>query len=331
MISGKIKEELNKKAILSRITEYDIYRYYVGEDFSIGKVIHSPMPGRRDNHPSFLIGCRAGFLYHQDFADSRLRGNCFQFVMQKEMLPNYNSTLRKIDKDFNLGIGSPMTDVNVPVFIQPTLKETEPKFFQVHYSSRFTQEELEYWEQYYITPKELEENEVYAVRKYLIDRQLQPIRKGELTFGYKLGSLWKIYRPYGGKERKWQSNIPNRSIEGMEKLRKAPIGIITKSRKDRIILKKFISHIVSVQNESLHSLSLENVDIIKENWSTLYVNYDNDGPGKENSIIVTGEYNLKHLNVPDKYLEEGIKDFADLIRVYGPDTLFKYLQSKNII
>lgn len=332
MVRGKVRENLTKDSILSRIDEYSIYRFYVGEDFPLGKMMHSPMPGRKDNHPSFLIGCRAGFLYHIDFADSRLRGNCFQFVMQKEMLPNYNSVLQKIEKDFNLGITtSPIEDYTRPVFNALPLVESEQKFFQVQYTSRMTGEELRYWREYYITPEELEENEIYAVRKWWIDRQLMPMKKGELCFGYKQDSFWKICRPTVGKPRKWLSNIPIDTIEGTGKIRVAKLGIITKSRKDRIILQKFVPQVVSVQNESLSALPPDKSQKMKGNWDTVYLNYDNDEPGKRNSWIVTWEYGFKHLNVPDSYLEEGIKDFADLCRAYGPDAVYKYLQSKDII
>lgn len=332
MVAGKVKEELTNETILKRISEFDIYRYYVGEDFPIGKMIHSPMPGRKDNHPSFLIGNRAGFMYHIDFADGRLKGNCFQFVMQKEMLPNYDSALRKIDKDFNLGIREgKLEDVKAPVFIQPTLIETEQKFFQVQYTSKLNLEEKRYWDEYYITPIELEENDIYVVKKLWIDRQLQPMKLGELCFGYKEGPLWKIYRPTACRRRKWLNNMTLDTIEGLDKIVKAEKGVVTKSRKDRVVLKKFIKDVISVQNESLHALPPDKAKIISDNWDEVYVNYDNDEAGKKNSWIVTKEYGYRHINVPDSYLSENITDPSDLIKAYGPDTVYNYLQSKNLI
>lgn len=330
MVTGKTKVNLEAEEILKHISEYDIYRYFVGEDFKLGKIMQSPMPGRKDNHPSFIIGAKGGFLYHHDFADSRYRGNCFQFVMQKEMLP-FHRALQKIDKEFNLGIGEPMTEVNVPVFIQPLIEDTKPKFFQVEYTKKFNAEETAYWNQFHISVSECVDNEIFAVRRYWIDRKLQPMRKLELTFGYRLGSLWKIYRPYACKDRKWKNNIPNSSIEGIERVGIATKGIITKSRKDRVVLQKFLGSVVSVQNESLQALTPENAEILRENWANIYVNYDADAPGKLNSHIVTAEYGFKHLNVPDFYMTEGIKDFADLIRIYGPDKVYKYLKQKEIV
>lgn len=330
MVTGKKRAELDNKTILRTISEYDIYRYYLGEDFPVGKIMQSPMPGRKDNHPSFLIGNRHGFYYHMDFADSRYKGNCFQFVMQKEMI-GYNAVLLKIDRDFNLGIATQMTEVNVPVFIQPKVEDTKETFFQVHYSSKFTNEELKYWEQFYITPKELKDNEIYAVRKYLIDRRVQPMKLGELTFGYREGSLWKIYKPFACKRRKWKTNIPLSLVENLVALKNSEIGIVTKARKDRVVLLKFLKQVANTQNESLAAFTPETAAFLYDECENPYVNYDADEPGKQNSIVVTQKYSFKHLNVPDSYIEEGIKDFADLIKMYGPETVHKYLQSKNIV
>lgn len=332
MVTGKVKEELNAEAILKRVSEYDIYRFYIGYDFPLGKVMPSPMPGRRDSHPSFIVGAKYNFLYHLDFADSRYRGNCFQFVMQKEMLPNYNSALQKIDRDFGLGIReTPLIDVQKPVFVQPTIENTEITRFTVVYTDRYTQEELEYWRQFYITKEELKENEVYAVRKFLINRHLQPMRKGELTFGYKLGEFWKIYRPYACKDRKWKNNIPSNRVENLEVVMGQPKVIVTKSRKDRIVLQKFLpKEVCSVQSEGIHVLDDESIRALRLS-KEVFINYDADEPGKRSSWEVTTEFGFKHLNVPDMYLAEGIKDFADLIKVYGPDKVGKYLQLKGII
>lgn len=333
MVAGKKKLRLTAESILERVTEYDIYRYYMGENFKTGKVMQSPMPGRGDNHPSFMVGNRCGFLYHIDYADSRFRGNCFQFVMQKEMLPSYNDALTKIDRDFNLGISSLSTELPVPVFNQPLITEdTEgPAHFIVQYSGKFTNEELRYWEQYYITKKELEENEIFAIRKFLINRQLQPIGKGELVFGYRKRPFWKVYRPYACKRRKWQMNMPIDSVENLEALKGWDNGVVTKARKDRVVLQKFMPYVCSVQNESLVALNQDSISFLQENVTNIYINYDADEPGKRNSWKVTTEFGFKHLNVPDNYLTEGIKDFADLIKAYGPDKVYNYLQSKNIV
>lgn len=333
MVTGKKIVELTLESILERVTEYDIYREFCGEDFTLGKVMHSPMPGRRDNHPSFCIrATRGGQIMHVDYADSRFRGGCINFVMQKEMIPNYNDALKRVDEVFNLGISSTPTS-NTPrvIYTQPSLEESRPTSIIVDYSTKFTEEDLAYWSSFHITKDELISNQIYKVKKYLINRQVQGQKRGELIFGYKLGALWKIYRPTASKEMKWKSNIPIDAVEQLHNLKQCKKGIVTKSRKDAIVLRKFLPEVCSVQNESMVALNEETINYLKSNCTEIYLNYDSDEPGKKNSWQVTTEFGFKHLNVPDKYLEEGIKDFSDLSRAYGLGAVEEHLKQKQII
>lgn len=332
MVTGKKRVNLTIEALLERVSEYDIYREFMGEDFTLGKVCHSPMPGRRDTHPSFCIRViKGGQLMHIDYADSRFRGGCINFVMQKEMC-NYNDALKKVDVAFNLGISTtPHLATPRVIYPQPDLKEARPTFIQVEYGVNFSEEDLAYWAQFHITKEELGSNEIYKVNRYLINRQLQRQRKGELIFGYKLGNHWKIYRPLASKELKWKNNIPIDAVEGINNLKQCKKGIVTKSRKDRIVLRKFLPEVCSVQNESMVALNEETVTFLRGNCSEIYLNYDSDPPGKENSWLVTTEFGFKHLNVPDRYLAGGIKDFSDLSRSHGLEAVENHLKEKHII
>jgi len=330
MVEGKQKERVTPKWILRKgVSEYDIYRFYIGEDFKIGKAMHSPMPGRRDNNPSFIVGNRGGFMYHLDMGDSRYRGNAFSFVQQKLMYANFNDALNQIVRDFNLGQSSEGGEKR-PIFEQP--KEIErPAYIQVVYSRHFTTEEMAYWNQYYLSEDELLRAEVYPVKQLFVNRRKAMMRKGELTFGYKWEDKWKIYRPYACKDRKWINSIPIDGVEDLQAVKQCKKAIVTKSRKDRLVLQKFLPTVCSVQNESLVALNPETISFLQQNCEDVYINYDSDEPGKKNSWAVTTEFDFKHLNVPDIYLQEGIKDFSDLIKAKGPQVVQDYLISKNIL
>ena len=194
MVAGTKKERLTPEWILSKgVTSYDIYRKYLGEDFKIGKAIQSPMPGRRDNNPSFIIGNRAGFMYHVDFADSRYKGNAFSFVQQKMMFLNFNDALQQIAKDFGLITNNLGEREKRPIYEQP--KEIEkPAFIQVVYSTKFTREEEEYWNQYHLSKEEVIKGDIYHINSYYVNRRRGGLRKGELAFGYLWEGKWKIYR-----------------------------------------------------------------------------------------------------------------------------------------
>lgn len=331
MVTGRKIAHLTPEWILRQgVTEYDIYRQFLGEDFTIGRTMSSPMPGRRDSNPSFLIGNRGGFLYHLDMGDSRFRGNAFSFVQQKLMLLNFDDALKAIAKEFNLNTIDYKEGAKRPIFEQPK-EVAKPAFIQVLYSTKFTNPELAYWHSYHIDHQELIDNEIYHIEQLLVNRRKAMMRRHELAFGYKCGPKWKVYRPCACKDRKWISSIPIDAVEGLENLRGAKRGIVTKSRKDRIILLKFIPNVCSVQNESMVALNSNTISFLQSECEEVYINYDSDEPGKKNSWAVTTEFGFKHLNVPDKYLVEGIKDFSDLAKVHGLQAVGDYLVLKNII
>ena len=58
------------------------------------------------------------------------------------------------------------------------------------------------------------------------------------------------------------------------------------------------------------------------------INYDSDPPGKANSRKLTEKFGYSHVNVPDNLWP--IKDFADMIKEYGTETVKNYLKSKGI-
>ena len=61
MIQGKKKVKLTPEAILDKISEYDIYKFYMPHyNWKINEVTYSPF--RNERSPSFLIGYKGGSL-----------------------------------------------------------------------------------------------------------------------------------------------------------------------------------------------------------------------------------------------------------------------------
>ena len=109
MITGPKKVKLTIKSILQRISEYDIFRYYMGSrKWELNQATISPFPRSKgtERNPSFLIGNKNGYLHFIDFTDTSKRGDCFTFV--KCLYPgcSMDDTLKMIDRDFGLGISS---------------------------------------------------------------------------------------------------------------------------------------------------------------------------------------------------------------------------------
>ena len=79
-ITGRLKPSfLTPDKILEKITEYDIFKYYMpNTDWETNVVTFSPF--RNERNPSFMIGNKQGRLTFIDFADTSKRGSCFDFV-----------------------------------------------------------------------------------------------------------------------------------------------------------------------------------------------------------------------------------------------------------
>ena len=150
MIIGKKKEHLTTETILKKISEYDIFKWYMPtKSWKINQVTFSPF--RNERNPSFLIGNKLGNLSFIDFTDTSKKGDCFTFVKLLFNLSNINETLVLINKDFNLGILSGKYNVEYKKIIekykQPESEGKRYSLIQVITKS-FTQEELNYWNSY---------------------------------------------------------------------------------------------------------------------------------------------------------------------------------------
>lgn len=334
MIKGKQKEILTLKTVLSKISEYDIYRYYIGHDFSLGKAFLTPF--RNERNPSFtILVTKEGTLYHTDFADTTKRGDCVDFVTQSFMGIDYRQALEKIDKDFGLGIyhGEKKDYKSViSSFIRPEI-QIHNTFIQIS-TRRFDSAELAYWSLYGITEKELKDNDVFAIKKLYLNRQKFPIKVSELIFAYLFTDRWKIYRPLAEKKDKWITNVPNDRMSGLHRiLPNCQFGICTKSKKDEILLAKFLPNVCSVQSESTAAISTDNVKLLQTNCKQVYLNFDSDEVGVQ-SCKYYNQYDFKWINCPKGHFDPSgkmIKDFSDLARYEGLDIVINHFKTKGVI
>ena len=334
MISGKRIVKLTPEAILDKISEYDIFRYYMpNHDWVLNRVTYSPF--RQENNPSFVIGNKRGFISFIDFADTSKRGNCFDFVKSLYNLATFDDVLRLIDKDFGLGIttGKGTGDYKkiVSAYKQPDI-EKRYSLIQVK-TRKFTQEELAYWAQYHQSIDDLHANNIYSIKNLYLNKSKFPLKETDLRFGYLYeGQYWKIYRPYADKKSKWvPNNVPITAMDGKEDIKNCKVAFINKSKKDYMVMKKIFPCSCAVQNEGIGCFSHENVEYLKANSDSQILSFDSDVTGVTNSQQITKLFDFGYANVPRKYLAEGIKDWADLARVHGLETIKKYLINKKIL
>jgi len=334
MINGVRKTKLSIEAILSRISEYDIFRFYMpNQDWKINRVTYSPF--RHENNPSFMIGNKMGYLLFIDYADTSKRGDCFNFVQMVHNLPNMSETLRKIDKDFGLGLSTGVITEDykriISEYKQPHL-EKRYSLIQVKVR-KFTKSELDYWAEYHQDLQDLRDNNVYSIKELYLNKQRFPVGENELRFGYLYeGQYWKIYRPYADKKHKWMpNNVPITAMDGKENIKDCKTAFINKSKKDYMVMKKIFPCSCAVQNEGLGCFSHENVEYLKANSDRQILSFDADDVGVQNSVQITKMFDFDYTNVPRQYLAEGIKDWADLSRKYGLKIIEDILKEKNIL
>lgn len=338
MIKGKVKNRLTIENVLSKITDYDIYKMFMPTKFTPNRVTRSPF--HKDDTPSFLIGNKNGKYSHIDFADGEKRGGCLDFVMQIEGV-DLDNALRLIDKRFGLGIEG--TEVKykeiVSKYEQPEIDQIE---YEVHIEAThkvFTQKGHEYWNAYHLSEDYLKKFDIYQVKQLFIARSRFPLPAEEPVFVFRTpeGKM-KIYRPTVPRtvrkelrKIKWRfrTNIPFTYMFGKENM-KCKKGLVLKSRKDELVVSLLYPCVSSIMGESIACFSKENVDYLNENCEQVYIGFGSDKQGKEQSHLITSTFGWKHINTPDKYLPHD-NDFAEVGKKFGLKTLEDHLKLKKIL
>jgi DNA primase len=331
----KRAKTIKTDSILEKVSEYDIFRYYMTHtDWKLNVVTFSPF--REEKNPSFIIGNKHGRLTFIDFADTSKRGSCFDFVKMLFNLRDIQEVVKLIDRDFGLGFSR---QTNTEEYKRIITEYKQPVKTIKTYTNiqavvkRFTNEELAYWNQYHISEEDLKANNVYSLSKVYLNKQLFTGGLDELRFGYLYDDKWKIYRPYAkDKKSKWvPNNVPITAMDGKDDIMQCDVAFINKSKKDYMVMKKLFPCSCAVQNEGLGCFSPENVEYIKSNSASQILSFDSDITGVENSQQITQMFDFGYCNVPRKYLSQGIKDWADLAKAHGMQAIENYLKEKQLL
>jgi hypothetical protein len=333
MIKGIKRKNISIETVLEKITEFDVFKYYMpNNNWKLNQITYSPF--RNEKNPSFIIGNKNGYLSFIDFSDTSKRGGCFDFVQMLFNLKSLRDVILLIDKDFGLGISSEsVKDYKKIISEYKQPEDLGKRYSLIQVVTRpFNNEELAYWNQYYQDIQDLKDNNIYAIKKLYLNKQLFSIKETELTFGYFYNGHWKIYRPHGDKRSKWvPNNVPITAMDGLENIKDCDVAFINKSKKDYMVMKKVFPCSCAVQNEGMACFSPENVEYLKANSNRQILSFDSDVTGVKNSQQITKLFEFDYCNVPKRYLEEGIKDWADFAKEYGMKAIERYLKQKKLI
>lgn len=115
--------------------------------------------------------------------------------------------------------------------------------------------------------------------------------------------------------------------------------IVTKSLKDYIILKKFFTEVIYVQNESKSALNKKTIKALQKCYSTIYVWFDTDRAGLSAMWWYRKHYNFTPVFFRNTKLSiwqnltknKQISDPADFVKTYGITNFEKWLKINKLL
>lgn len=324
MYSTRTAITMSLKDLLDKLTDYDIYSYYVGQ-FKIGKLFNSPLRSD-DKNPSFAIfkGINGG-LFFKDHGSGE-GGNAIKFVklyknintkdeLERELLrivrkmnPNSGNVIRT----YSYSVDSGPTDIGI--VRQP-----------------FTDVDKRYWKQFHISIDTLRKFQVFSIKYFLCNRVVRgTYKETSPMYAYKVDDKFKIYRPLASKYTKWRTNLTNRNVQGLSELpvEGGNLLIITKSLKDVMCLYEMGFNAIAASSETTF-IPDDILDSLRHKWKNVIMLYDRDKTGMLESRKYSKQYKLDALFVHKRFkakdVSDAVKDNSyNEVKQWLTQTLMKY-------
>lgn len=324
MYSTRTAITMSLKDLLDKLTDYDIYSYYVGQ-FKIGKLFNSPLRSD-DKNPSFAIfkGMNGG-LFFKDHGSGE-GGNAIKFVklyknintkdeLERELLrivrkmnPNSGTAIRT----YSYSVDSGPTDIGI--VRQP-----------------FTDVDKRYWKQFHISIDTLRKFQVFSIKYFLCNRVVRgTYKETSPMYAYKVDDKFKIYRPLASKYTKWRTNLTNRNVQGLSELpvEGGNLLIITKSLKDVMCLYEMGFNAIAASSETTF-IPDDILDSLRHKWKHVIMLYDRDKTGMLESRKYSRQYKLDavfvHKRFKAKDISDAVKDNSyNEVKQWLTQTLMKY-------
>tara|TARA_R110002020_G_scaffold208452_6_gene414200 strand:- start:11355 stop:12431 length:1077 start_codon:yes stop_codon:yes gene_type:complete len=319
----EFKNILTKEKITDELSDYEIFAFYLGFDFRIGKAMSSPF--RKDDVPSWSVyKSKSGKLRYTDFATGE-GGQCFDFVKKMFGLSFYE-TLIKINNDFNLGFDYNTNKYNGSnISVKTEGFKTNTKYIALPEkkdlgikAQPFTIADKTYWESYGITVEMLKYYNIFSCNKvFLGDRVIYRYDRNNPAYAYlffKDGRYtYKIYRPLEPtKCFKWMSNTNKTILQGWDQLpKKGNTLIITKALKDVIVLRTLGYYSLALQSE-VSSIKNTVVDELYSRFDKIYILQDFDLAGVSGTNRLRKKYGFHYIFLQNfKTRNNQMKDISD--------------------
>ncbi len=266
--------------------------------------------------------------------------NCWQ-VVKKKFNCNFAEALKIVARDFGiLGNASTLTTS----FQQQLLKLDKEATKQTQI--QFSPEPWNKWNEKFfrrgdITREELEKaGDVFPIKDLYINKSLIPNPHKHWRYGYlvncKIGTKWekrvKIYSPQD-RTMKFLSSVPLNCLGNLNTLPELDNKlIITKSKKDWLVLSRYFTDCVWMMNESEQALPESEMLEFKKKYERIIVFIGSDPHAVEVCKKITKKYNIEYFNTQKSdYEKYEIEDPFDICCVFGRKELEAQLKTKNLI
>jgi DNA primase len=323
-------EPLTLENVLKKVSPYQIFKYYCPK-LNVGKVTNSPF--RKDSRPSFglFVDKDTGEVLYNDlgYSDS---GNWIKFIRKLYNI-EFKEVLRVVNRDLNLDLMDySETVIQAKKVESKIVKDVDAKAlaYDLELSVRkrpWTDADIKYWRQYGLELRDLG-IDTFPISIYWFNDWASVVtdRHAYCYNFYNDGKYLrrKIYQPFS-KADKWKTNLNTLVIDGIKDIPKSgELLIITKSRKDRLVLKKLGYNAIATNNEGSW-IPESNYKKLKERYKRLVIFFDNDDAGVKASSKFAEKYNINSVIVPATSLE--VKDISDYRKAYGETSTINLLQT----
>ena len=307
-------DHLHTDVILSKITEYDIFVYYVPSFKKLGKKFRSEL--REDNSPTVSIIAYNGKLLYKDFGNPDHTFDCFNYIKHKYNC-SFIDALRIIDCDFNLKLGYKKDAIHFTMGYMGYRNTNNPKYTKQDIIIRkkrrpWNKEDATFWSKYLVGKKILSMFAVEPISHYWINNNRFTCKS--ITYAFKFKNRYKIYSPYEVKN-KWLSNTKKTDVQGYYQLPdKGERLFITSSLKDVMCLYAAGYHSIAMQSE-MQLPDEKLISELKSRFNTIEILYDNDfnkadNPGQVMAKKICGLYGFNNVCLPRTFES---KDPSDLV------------------
>lgn len=314
MYSTKLSSTETLEDLLSKIDDYDIYAYYMG-NFTIGKLYNSPLR-TDDKIPSFAIfKGRRGNLMFKDHGSGE-SGNAINFIKLIDHITDQQTLERQLLKIIR---STKPTEIRNRTVVRSTDYTVDIGIVR----QPFTKIDIDYWNQFNISLDTLNKFQVFSIKYYLSNNIVKGIYKDENPmYAYKVFDKFKIYRPLASKYTKWRTNLTTSDVQGLAQIpEKGDLLIITKSLKDVMVLYEMGYTAISAASETTF-IPEDILSGLKEKWKYIVLLYDRDKAGMQNARKYSKQYNLPAFFINKKFKS---KDISDAVKNCGFDNIKQWL------